>query len=115
MTLRIEDLNRSLYSSIAEHRQDMAQCGPNDEAVRQAIEDKLTRSWSRLNGTQGTQAAPIGTRSVSVQIHSDGSMSAGTPADVAQARLDAKAKAETAAHKASTFTGSGFQNLRIGK
>ena len=59
MTLRIEDLNRTLYASIAEYNQDLQHAG-NDGAVIDAISAKLTRSWPTLRGTQGAQTVSPG-------------------------------------------------------
>ncbi len=109
--MSIAQINSTVYNAIAEYHQDSAEC--RDEATREALEQKLRRSWPRLKNTEGVHQAPMQTRSMSTQTFDDGSTTVGDPTSVANVRNWTKKQNEVAVKQLDSDLGGGlFQNFR---
>ncbi len=108
----LEQLNNSRYSTQAEWAADIATSEyANNPEFRNAVDNKLRKSFATMSGVQ---SAPMETRSMSYQKLPDG-FAVGEASVVANARNNTLQQIEEDKQRASTSTGNGYQNLRIGK
>jgi hypothetical protein len=99
MSNRITELTTTLYNNMAEYTADKtAAMRRNDHTEIELIEQKLQRSWSKLQGTQGTQQSnSIGKirGTLRAQSLANGEVVSGNVFAVADANNKANDEAET--------------------
>ncbi len=97
----LEVLNNSRYSTQAEWALDIADSRySSNPEFRNAVENKLKRSFKSMSGVQAGPAAP---QSMSFQQLPDGGFAVGNAAQVAKARVLTEQQEREAEHKADSF------------